>query len=100
MILGFDLEVTRVILVGSWVVSWAFCDDTLRPGPHRAQHGILKYPEGTGVRSSQSWGRSSGSHGLKSTSATPSAATIFVGFADCPALQKPHVSLQDVERRP
>jgi len=83
MILGFDLEVTRVILVGLLGgLLGILMMIPLRRALIVQQHGILKYPEGTACAEVLKAGAtSSGSHGLKSTSATPSAATIFVGFA-------------------
>jgi putative OPT family oligopeptide transporter len=83
MILGFDLEVTRVILVGLLGgLLGILMMIPLRRALIVQQHGILKYPEGTACAEVLKAGAgSSGSTETKFTSAAPSAATIFFGFA-------------------
>jgi putative OPT family oligopeptide transporter len=82
MILGFDLEVTRVITVGLLGgLLGILMMIPLRRALIVQQHGLLKYPEGTAcaeVLKAGAAGSSQFASNLPSTA--PSAATIFVGF--------------------
>ena len=91
MILGFDLEITRVVLVA---VLGGLLGILMMIPLRRAlivqQHGLLKYPEGTACAEVLKAGASAGSQAAASASAkreqallggaTTSAATIFTGF--------------------
>jgi putative OPT family oligopeptide transporter len=91
MILGFDLEITRVALVA---VLGGLLGILMMIPLRRAlivqQHGILKYPEGTACAEVLKAGASAESRAASSDSAkrehaalggaTTSAATIFTGF--------------------
>ena len=92
MILGFDLEITRVVLVA---VLGGLLGILMMIPLRRAlivqQHGLLKYPEGTACAEVLKAGASAESQAAVSASAkreqallggaATSAATIFTGFA-------------------
>ena len=92
MILGFDLEITRIVLVA---VLGGLLGILMMIPLRRAlivqQHGILKYPEGTACAEVLKAGASAESRSAASPSAkreqelhggaATSAATIFTGFA-------------------
>src|SRR4029079_19222464 len=91
MILGFDLEITRVVLVA---VMGGLLGILMMIPLRRAlivqQHGVLKYPEGTACAEVLKAGASAESQAAASASAqreqallggaATSAATIFTGF--------------------
>jgi putative OPT family oligopeptide transporter len=91
MILGFDLEVTRVMLVGLLgALLGILMMIPLRRALIVAQHQQLKYPEGTACAEVLKAGASSGSNLIQKARSEPShappstrslnAATIFTGF--------------------
>src|SRR5690349_6092124 len=91
MILGFDLEITRVILVAVLGgVLGILMMIPLRRALIVQQHGVLKYPEGTACAEVLKAGASAESRAAASPSAkreqallggaATSAATIFTGF--------------------
>jgi putative OPT family oligopeptide transporter len=91
LILGFDLEVTRVMLVAALGgLLGILMMIPLRRALIVQQHGILKYPEGTACAEVLKAGASAESRAAASDSArreqealggaTTSAATIFTGF--------------------
>lgn len=92
LILGFDLELTRVLLVAILGgLLGVLMMIPLRRALIVAQHGILKYPEGTACAEVLKAGASSESKALSSEaqkaqtiaglSAQTNPATIFIGFA-------------------
>jgi putative OPT family oligopeptide transporter len=96
MILGFDLEITRVILVALLGgLLGILMMIPLRRALIVQQHGVLKYPEGTACAELLKAGASADSLAMASESSRreaelmgrgradsgPSAATIFAGFA-------------------
>jgi putative OPT family oligopeptide transporter len=85
MILGFDLEITRVMLVGLLgSLLGILMMIPLRRALIVAQHGQLKYPEGTACAEVLKAGAASGSLSSSQTAAggasTLNASTIFTGF--------------------
>ena len=92
LILGFDLELTRVLLVAILGgLLGVLMMIPLRRALIVAQHGILKYPEGTACAEVLKAGASSESKALSSEAqkaqtiaglgAQTNPATIFIGFA-------------------
>jgi putative OPT family oligopeptide transporter len=95
MILGFDLEIGRVMLVGLLgALLGILMMIPLRRALIVKQHGVLKYPEGTACAEVLKAGANAESRGMASEAAkqaseamtrvrgdrTPSATTIFAGF--------------------
>ena len=86
LILGFDLELTRVLLVAAFGgVLGILMMIPLRRALIVEQHGVLKYPEGAACAEVLKAGADAASRaaaGVRaSTGAGISAATIFAGFA-------------------
>src|SRR5258708_1908270 len=104
MILGFDLEVTRVTLVavlGSLLGILMMIP--LRRALIVEQHGVLKYPEGTACaevlkagasEESRAAARTGSSGAADATSKEPDAKTIFGGFAIGLAYKAANVALR------
>src|SRR5204862_3811350 len=84
MILGFDLEISRVLLVGLLgSLLGILMMIPLRRGLIVAQHGQLKYPEGTACAEVLKAGaevREQKSHARTQSGAGLHASTIFTGF--------------------
>ncbi len=108
MILGFDLEVTRVLLVGGLLGILMMIP--LRRALIVQQHGILKYPEGTACAEVLKAGASRESRLAASETAQreharqgpagTSATTILCGLRHRPGLQGPERGVQGLEGHP
>jgi hypothetical protein len=102
MILGFDLEVTRVMIVGVFgALLGILMMIPLRRALIVQQHGELKYPEGTACAEVLKAGADAESRAASSTTyarprGQPSGAAIFGGFGVGLIYKVRHVGLQSL----